>query len=153
MLDLQRYSLLTVIPFKATGTTTLNPNTIAPSLLVLDRCRLSILLEVDHMKIATTPMSAPLGTSPFAARDAIDRTIGTWPPVINFGLLAFEHRHESDCIDIERGISPAPLDHPTLVPAINAINSRSQTPQTSQTTLYGAMIQTAETLPFRRRLN
>lgn len=125
------------------------------------------------MKIAATPLSLPLGISSVAAsatgyvlivhsgsnpvwmhsdsvaktvtaRDALDGMNETWPHVTNFGFLAFEHRHESACIDIEPRVPPLPLDHPAFLTAINAIKSRSWTPQA---TLSGAVRQAAKTLP------
>ena len=96
------------------------------------------------MKIAASPLSVLLGISSGAAsatgyvliihsgsnpvwmhsdsvaktataRDALDGMNETWAHVTNFGFLAFEHRHESDCIDIELGVPPAPLDHPAFL--------------------------------------
>lgn len=125
------------------------------------------------MKVAATPLSVPLGISSRAAsatgyvlivhsgsnpvcmqrdsvamtvtgRDAKDSMNETWPHVANFGFLAFDQRHESDCIDIELGIPPAPLDHPAFLTAINAIEAPSQT---AQTTLTRAVRQAAKTLP------
>ena len=65
------------------------------------------------------------------AREAVGGLIDGLPESANVGLIAYGHRRESDCEDIEvlRGVTP--VDKAELKSTINAINPKGRTPITS----------------------
>jgi Ca-activated chloride channel family protein len=77
------------------------------------------------------------------AREAMDNLMGDWVADTNLGLMAYGHRREGDCTDIETIIQPGPADAGALMAEINAISPRGKTPLTS------AIEQAAEVLAYR----
>ncbi|MCL4818723.1 MAG: VWA domain-containing protein [Vicinamibacteria bacterium] len=49
----------------------------------------------------------------------------------SFGLVAYGHRREGDCADIETVLSPAPLDRASLGRAVAALTPKGKTPITA----------------------
>jgi Ca-activated chloride channel family protein len=128
--------------------------------------------EANRMKKITVALSVLLGFSPFTAsaaedvvivydgsnsmwgqidgvakietaRDVMADLIETWPQSTNLGLLAYGHRREGDCSDIELMIPPGPVDPASFLETVNAITPRGKTPLTD------AVVQAAENLSFR----
>ena len=62
------------------------------------------------------------------ARDAIDRMLTDWPTGRQLGLMAYGHRRESDCDDIETLMPLGPLDRDVVEAALNEITPRGKTP-------------------------
>ncbi|MCA1299806.1 VWA domain-containing protein [Stappia indica] len=77
------------------------------------------------------------------AREVLGDLIATWPEKANVGLMAYGHRREADCTDIETLIAPVPLDRSAFVAAIGGIKPRGRTPLTD------AIRQAAEQLSYR----
>ena len=77
------------------------------------------------------------------ARDVMADLVETWPQSTNLGLLAYGHRREGDCSDIEMVIAPAPVERDTFLEAVNSITPRGRTPLTA------AVEQAAEFLSYR----
>ncbi|WP_084860414.1 vWA domain-containing protein [Salibaculum halophilum] len=62
------------------------------------------------------------------ARGSIDRMLSDWPEDRALGLMAYGHRREGDCDDIEVLAAPAPLDRDTLGSLMDGISPRGKTP-------------------------
>lgn len=62
------------------------------------------------------------------ARDAIARLTADWPEDRPLGLMAYGHRRESDCGDIETLLTPAPLDRSAVKAALDGVTPRGKTP-------------------------
>jgi len=62
------------------------------------------------------------------ARDSIDRMLADWPEDTALGLMAYGHRREGDCQDIEVLADPAPLDRAGLGALMEGISPRGKTP-------------------------
>ncbi len=62
------------------------------------------------------------------ARDAIGRMLADWPENSTLGLMAYGHRREGDCDDIETLINPGPLDRNAVDGALDAVTPRGKTP-------------------------
>lgn len=62
------------------------------------------------------------------ARGAIGRMLADWPDDRSLGLMAYGHRREGDCDDIETLLSPAPLDRGAVEAALEAVTPRGKTP-------------------------
>ncbi|MBV0914216.1 vWA domain-containing protein, partial [Anianabacter salinae] len=77
------------------------------------------------------------------AREVMADLIETWPQSTNLGLLAYGHRREGDCSDIELMIPPGTVDRAAFLEAVNDITPRGKTPLTD------AVVQAAERLSFR----
>jgi Ca-activated chloride channel family protein len=69
--------------------------------------------------------------------------VETWPQSTNLGLLAYGHRQEGDCTDIELMVEPGPVEKDAFLQAINSITPRGRTPLTA------AVAQAAEFLSYR----
>lgn len=54
------------------------------------------------------------------ARDVMADLVKTWPQS-NLGLLAYGHRWESHCADIEMMIAPGPLDRGRFLETVNPL--------------------------------
>lgn len=65
------------------------------------------------------------------ARDAVGGLIDQLPETSNVGLIAYGHRRESDCEDIEVLSAIEPLDKEGLKSTINGISPKGRTPITS----------------------
>lgn len=77
------------------------------------------------------------------AREVMGDLIATWPEGANVGLMAYGHRREGDCSDIETLIAPSPLDRSVFVSTVNEITPRGRTPLTE------SVRQAAELLSYR----
>ena len=64
------------------------------------------------------------------ARESVGGLIDSLDENSEVGLIAYGHRQEGDCADIEVLQEPAPLDREGLKTTINAINPRGKTPIT-----------------------
>jgi len=73
------------------------------------------------------------------ARDAIGRMMADWPDGQAIGLMAYGHRREGDCNDIETLLRPGPLDRGAVQAALDAVTPRGKTP-------VGASVRTAADL-------
>ncbi|WP_306152835.1 VWA domain-containing protein [Roseovarius sp. MMSF_3281] len=62
------------------------------------------------------------------ARDAIGTMLADWPTGRQLGLMAYGHRREGDCDDIETLMSLGPLDRDVVEAALNDITPRGKTP-------------------------
>ena len=49
------------------------------------------------------------------ARESVDGMLADWPEERGIGLMAYGHRREGDCSDIEVLAEPAPLDRGLIV--------------------------------------
>jgi len=65
------------------------------------------------------------------ARDVLGTMLESWPAERNFGLIAYGHRREGDCSDIEQVIPLGPLDADGARARINALMPRGRTPLTA----------------------
>lgn len=65
------------------------------------------------------------------ARESVGGLIDTLPDETEVGLIAYGHRREGDCEDIEVLQTPAALDRESLKSTINAINPKGKTPITA----------------------
>jgi Ca-activated chloride channel family protein len=77
------------------------------------------------------------------AREVMAGFVETWPQSTNLGLLAYGHRQEGDCTDIELMVEPGPVEKDAFLQAINSITPRGRTPLTA------AVAQAAEFLSYR----
>ncbi|HCO54056.1 MAG TPA: hypothetical protein DIT93_03440, partial [Pelagibacterium sp.] len=62
------------------------------------------------------------------AREVLGDLVNQWPDETNLGLVAYGHRREGDCGDIETVIAPQPISPATFSDAVNAINPLGRTP-------------------------
>ncbi|MQX36327.1 vWA domain-containing protein [Roseospira navarrensis] len=62
------------------------------------------------------------------ARDAIGRMLADWPTGRHLGLMAYGHRSEGDCDDIETLIAPGPMDAAAVEAAMAGVSPRGKTP-------------------------
>ncbi|MDQ0315016.1 vWA domain-containing protein [Amorphus orientalis] len=62
------------------------------------------------------------------AREAIGRLVADWPEGRALGLMAYGHRREADCGDIETLVAPGPLDMDTVNAAVSEVTPRGKTP-------------------------
>jgi len=62
------------------------------------------------------------------ARDAIGRMLADWPTGRQLGLMAYGHRREGDCDDIETLMPLGPLDSDIVESVLNDITPRGKTP-------------------------
>jgi hypothetical protein len=62
------------------------------------------------------------------AREAIDTMLGDWPAETPIGLMAYGHRREGECGDIETLIEPESLDHAAFREAMDGVTPRGKTP-------------------------
>lgn len=62
------------------------------------------------------------------ARDAIGRMLADWPDDRRLGMMAYGHRRESDCEDIETLLRPGALDRGAVEAALAHITPRGKTP-------------------------
>lgn len=61
------------------------------------------------------------------AREAVERMLNDWPDHHAIGLIAYGHRKESDCSDIETLVAPGPLDRSSFDEAIAGVDPRGKT--------------------------
>ncbi|WP_417604431.1 VWA domain-containing protein [Primorskyibacter flagellatus] len=62
------------------------------------------------------------------ARDVLGDLVTDWDDNTNLGLVAYGHRAEGDCTDIETMVAPGPLDRAAFIAKVNAINPVGKTP-------------------------
>ena len=62
------------------------------------------------------------------ARNVLADLVTNWDDDTNLGLVAYGHRREGDCTDIETMIAPGPLDRAKFISTVNAINPVGKTP-------------------------
>ncbi|MCE0507361.1 VWA domain-containing protein [Roseivivax sp. GX 12232] len=62
------------------------------------------------------------------ARDAIGRLTADWPQDRLLGVMAYGHRREGDCGDIEMLLTPGPLDRSAVKAALDGVTPRGKTP-------------------------
>jgi len=62
------------------------------------------------------------------AREVMADLVTGWSDDINLGLVAYGHRSEGDCRDIETLIEPGPLDRANFIKKVNGIQPRGKTP-------------------------
>lgn len=77
------------------------------------------------------------------AREAMGSLLGEWADGSNVGLMAYGHRREADCGDIETIIPPGPLERDSFMERVHAITPRGKTPLTA------AVEEAAQGLAFR----
>ena len=77
------------------------------------------------------------------AREVIAGLMTNWNPSTELGLVAYGHRREGDCTDIETVIPVGPVDANQFVSTVNALVPRGKTPLTD------AVRQAAETLRYK----
>lgn len=76
------------------------------------------------------------------ARESIKQLLDAWNPDIELGLMAYGHRREGDCNDIEL-VLPVERQNPqTVIKAVNRLNAKGKTP------LSAAVKQAAEALRY-----
>ncbi len=64
------------------------------------------------------------------AREVLGDILDNWPAGRNLGLIAYGHRREGDCSDIEQVVPLGPLDAAAMRAQINALVPRGRTPLT-----------------------
>lgn len=62
------------------------------------------------------------------AREAIGRMLADWPDNRQLGLMAYGHRREGDCDDIETLMDPGPIDRDAIESKLDTITPRGKTP-------------------------
>ncbi|WP_417254683.1 vWA domain-containing protein, partial [Celeribacter sp.] len=62
------------------------------------------------------------------ARDVLADLVQDWDAETNLGLVAYGHRSQGDCTDIETLITPAPVDRSSFIDTVNAIMPVGKTP-------------------------
>ena len=77
------------------------------------------------------------------ARDTMENLMGDWVEGTNLGLIAYGHRREGDCSDIETILEPQQVDRDDFLARIRAITPRGRTPLTA------AVEMAAEQLSYR----
>lgn len=77
------------------------------------------------------------------ARAVIADLLQDWDPATGLGLVAYGHRRERDCGDIELVVPIGPVDPPAFTATVNGLVPRGRTPLTEAVRL------AAETLGFR----
>ncbi|WOC16097.1 vWA domain-containing protein [Pseudochrobactrum sp. MP213Fo] len=77
------------------------------------------------------------------ARDVMTDLVTGWSDDINLGLVAYGHRSEGDCRDIETLIEPGPLDRARFISTVNGIRPKGKTP------ISAAVQHAAELLSYR----
>ena len=77
------------------------------------------------------------------ARDAMENLMGDWIADANIGLMAYGHRREGDCSDIETLIAPGRVDRTEFLEQVRQITPRGKTP------LSAAIERAANELAFR----
>ncbi|MEZ5858194.1 MAG: VWA domain-containing protein [Geminicoccaceae bacterium] len=77
------------------------------------------------------------------AREVMGDLVADWDPAEPLGLIAYGHRREGDCSDIEVVVQPGPLDPAAFVAKVEGLVPRGKTPLTD------AVRQAAELLRYR----
>lgn len=69
------------------------------------------------------------------ARRVLADVLAKVPDTANVGLVAYGHRREADCNDIEIVVPVGAIDHAAIVKRINALNPKGKTPITASLNL------------------
>lgn len=77
------------------------------------------------------------------ARDVLTGLVNDWDKDTNLGLVAYGHRSEGDCTDIETLIAPGPLHKSDFIETVNVIKPVGKTP------ISAAVQQAAELMSYR----
>ncbi len=77
------------------------------------------------------------------AREVMGELVADWDPAEPLGLVAYGHRREGDCGDIEVVVQPGPVDPTAFVAKVESLVPRGKTPLTD------AVRQAAELLRYR----
>jgi Ca-activated chloride channel homolog len=77
------------------------------------------------------------------ARRVLGELVRDWDESESLGLVAYGHRREGDCNDIETVVAPGPVDRDALLAQIKAISPKGKTPLTA------AVRHAAEALKYR----
>jgi Ca-activated chloride channel family protein len=77
------------------------------------------------------------------AREVLGELVADWDPAESLGLVAYGHRREGDCSDIEVVVQPGPVDPAAFVAKVEGLVPRGKTPLTE------AVRQAAELLRYR----
>ncbi len=77
------------------------------------------------------------------ARDVLADLVKDWDAGTNLGLVAYGHRSQGDCTDIETLVAPSPVDKAGFVKTVNAIKPVGKTP------ISAAVQHAAELLAYR----
>ena len=77
------------------------------------------------------------------AREVLADLVTGWSADTNLGLVAYGHRSEGDCGDIETLIAPGPLERASFIDTVNAIRPKGKTP------ISAAVQHAAELLSYR----
>ena len=64
------------------------------------------------------------------ARDVIGDVVGNLPNDSQLGLVAYGHRREGDCADIQTMVTPGPLEKASFLVAVNSVTPLGKTPLT-----------------------
>ncbi|MCV6598742.1 MAG: VWA domain-containing protein [Mangrovicoccus sp.] len=64
------------------------------------------------------------------AREVMDNLLGDWSTERNVGLMAYGHRRQGDCTDIELLVEPGAQSRQVILDQINQITPRGKTPLT-----------------------
>ncbi len=78
------------------------------------------------------------------ARETVAGLMRDWDPTIEIGLMAYGHRREGDCKDIELLVPVSKTDPARIVKTVNALHPKGKTP------LSDAVRQAAERLDYRK---
>ncbi|MEQ5803734.1 VWA domain-containing protein [Halomonas sp. H10-9-1] len=62
------------------------------------------------------------------ARDVMSELVSNWDAETNLGLVAYGHRRQGDCRDIETLVEPGPIDKARFIDTVNAIKPVGKTP-------------------------
>ncbi|HUH77315.1 MAG TPA: VWA domain-containing protein, partial [Devosia sp.] len=77
------------------------------------------------------------------AREVMGDLVQNWSDNTNLGLVAYGHRSEGDCRDIQTLIEPGPVDRASFIDTVNAIRPKGKTP------ISAAVQHAAELLSYR----
>lgn len=77
------------------------------------------------------------------ARDVMADLVDDWDSGTNLGLVAYGHRRQGDCTDIETLIAPGTLDKASFIDTVNAIRPVGKTP------ISASVQHTADLLSYR----
>ena len=79
------------------------------------------------------------------AREVLADLVDDWDADTNLGLVAYGHRNEGDCSDIETLVKPGPLDKDRFIDTVNQIKPVGKTP------ISAAIQHAADLLAYRDR--
>ena len=77
------------------------------------------------------------------AQEVLGDLVDDWSEGTNLGLIAYGHRREADCGDIETLIAPGPVDANAFMATVNRISPKGRTP------LSAAVKQAADVLSYQ----